>query len=105
MRCSSWPSISRSVIICASSCRPIDSRSAVWALIVMAWSKSTTSRIDFSAFHTTQKMMASTFTGTVSRVSADSAVTSVTRTRWSTYWLIWSITGMMKNKPGPRRPT
>ena len=48
--------------------------------------------------------MASTFTGTVSRVSADSALTSVTRTRWSTYWLIESITGMMKNIPGPRRP-
>ncbi len=29
--------------------------------------------MDFSAFHTTQKTMASTLTGTVSRVSVDSA--------------------------------
>ena len=43
--------------------------------------KSSTSRIAFSAFQTTQKTIASTFTGTVSRVSADSAVTSVTRIR------------------------
>ena len=33
MRCSSRPSVSRSVIICASSWRPIDSRSAVCALM------------------------------------------------------------------------
>ena len=36
IRCNSWPSVSRSVIICASLCRPIDSRSAVWALSVTA---------------------------------------------------------------------
>ena len=84
MRCSSRPNVSRSVIICARSCRPIDSRSAVCALIVIASLKLTTSRIDFSAFHTIQNTMASTFTGTVSRVSADSAFTSTTRTRWST---------------------
>ena len=60
--------------------------------------------MDFSAFHTIQKTMASTFTGTVSRVRADSAFTSATRTRWSTYWLIESITGMIKKIPGPRRP-
>ena len=84
MRCSSWPSISRSATIWASSWRPMDSRSAVCALRAMAWSKSCTSRMDFSAFHTSQKTMASTFTGTVSRVSVDSAETLVTRTRWST---------------------
>jgi hypothetical protein len=59
----------------------MDSRSPVWALMVMACTKSSTSRIDFSAFHTIQKTMASTFTGTVSRVSVDSAVTLATRTR------------------------
>ena len=36
---------------------------------------------DFSAFQTIQKKMASTFTGTVSRVSVDSAVTLATRMR------------------------
>ena len=40
-----------------------------------------TSRIDFSALHTSQNTMASTLTGTVSRVSADSARTSAVRTR------------------------
>ena len=59
----------------------MDSRSAVCALRVMAPMKSSTSRMDFSAFHTTQNTMASTFTGTVSRVRADSAVTLATRTR------------------------
>jgi hypothetical protein len=68
MRCNSPPSVSRSVIICARSCRPIDSRSAVWALNPMASLKSATSRMDFSAFHTSQNTMASTFTGTASRV-------------------------------------
>jgi len=69
------------VIICASSCRPIDSRSPVCADMLMACTKSSTSRIDFSAFHTIQNTIASTFTGTVSRVSVDSAVTLATRTR------------------------
>ena len=41
---------------------------------MMASLKLTTSRIDFSAFHTIQNTMASTFTGTVSRVRADSAL-------------------------------
>ena len=56
----------------------------VCALSMMACVKSCTSRIDFSAFHTIQNTMASTFTGTVSRVSVDSADTLATRTRWST---------------------
>ena len=51
------------------------------ALMVMAAMKLSTSSIDFSTFHTTQKTMASTFTGTVSRVSVDSAETLATRTR------------------------
>src|SRR5207302_1038931 len=55
--------------------------SAVCALKPIASSKFCTSRIDFSAFHTSQKITASTFTGTVSRVSVDSAVTLATRTR------------------------
>ena len=59
----------------------MDSRSAVCALSWMASTKLSTSRMDFSAFHTTQNTMASTFTGTVSRVSVDSAVTLATRTR------------------------
>jgi hypothetical protein len=70
--------------IWCNSWRPIDSRSAVCALSPMACAKSCTSRIDFSAFHTIQNTMASTFTGTVSRVSVDSADTLATRTRWST---------------------
>ena len=45
--------------------------------------------------------MASTFTGTVSRVSAVSARTSVTRMRWSTYSLTESTIGMTWNQPGP----
>ena len=48
--------------------------------------------------------MASTFTGTVSRVSVDSADTFATRTRWSTYRLSVSTTGIMWNSPGPRSP-
>jgi len=83
----------------------MDSRSAVCALSVIAAMKSSTSRIDFSAFHTTQKTMASTLTGTVSRVSADSALTLATRTRWSTKRLRESTMGIMWNMPGPRRPT
>ena len=71
--CSSRPRVSRSVIIWASWWRPIDSRRAVCELRVMAWVKSSTSRMDFSAFQTSQKMMASTLTGTVSRVRVDSA--------------------------------
>ena len=59
----------------------MDSRSAVCALSAIAAVKSSTSRMHFSAFQTTQNTMASTFTGTVSRVNADSAVTSVTRIR------------------------
>ena len=35
-------------------------------------------------------------------VSADSAVTSVTRMRWSTYLVVVSMTGMTWNIPGPR---
>ena len=61
---------------------------------MIACTKSCTSRIDFSAFHTIQKTIASTFTGTVSRVSVDSAVTFVTRTRWSTQRLSVSMMGM-----------
>ena len=52
--------------------------------MLMASTKFSTSRIDFSAFHTSQNTMASTLTGTVSRVSVDSAETLATRTRWST---------------------
>ena len=48
-----------------------------------------------------QKTMASTFTGTVSRVRADSAVTSETRTRWSTRCEMTSTTGMRTKRPGP----
>jgi len=73
--------VSRSVIIWASSWRPMDSRRAVCALMLMASMKFSTSRMDFSAFQTIQKTMASTFTGTVSRVSVDSAETLATRTR------------------------
>ncbi len=73
--------------------------------MVMASMKFSTSRIDFSAFHTSQNTMASTFTGTVSRVSVDSAETLATRTRWSTYALRVSTMGMMWKIPGPRRPT
>src|ERR1022692_4274638 len=67
IRCSSRPMVSRSVIICASSWRPIDSRSAVCALMVMASMKFSTSRIDFSAFQTSQKTMASTFRDGIAR--------------------------------------
>ncbi len=49
----------------------------------------------FSAFHTTQNRMASTFTGTVSLVRVDSALTLLTRTRWSTNRLRLSTTGKM----------
>ena len=73
----------------------MDSRNAVWALNVMAWEKSWTSRMAFSAFHTIQNTIASTFTGTVSRVRVDSAETLATRTRWSTYRLSESTTGIM----------
>ena len=59
----------------------------------MASMKFSTSRMDFSAFHTIQNTMASTFTGTVSRVSVDSAETLATRTRWSTYGLSVSTIG------------
>ena len=48
---------------------------------LMASTKFSTSRMDFSAFQTIQKTMASTLTGTVSRVSVDSAETLATRTR------------------------
>src|SRR6266700_1564244 len=67
--------------------------------------KFSTSRIAFSGFHTSQKTMASTLTGTVSRLRVDSALTPLTRTRWSTKGLSVSITGTMWNNPGPRRPT
>lgn len=49
------------MFLCASSWRPIDSLSAVCALRVMASMKSATSRIDFSAFQTSQNTIASTF--------------------------------------------
>ena len=79
--CNSRPSDSRSVTMSVSMCRPIDSRSPVCALSWIAETKSCTSRIDFSAFHTSQNTIASTNTGTASRVSVDSAFTSVTRMR------------------------
>ena len=60
------------------------SRRPVWAERVTASSKSSTSSTLFSASQTIQKAMASTLTGTVSRVRVVSALKSVTRIRWST---------------------
>ena len=77
-RRSRWDSIS------ASSCLPMASRSPVWADSDTAASKSATSSTAFWASHTIQKAMASTLTGTVSRVRVVSAEKSVTRMRWST---------------------
>ena len=82
----------------------MDSRSAVWALRMIASPKFCTSSRHFSAFQTTQKTIASTLTGTVSRVNADSALTSETRTRWSTDRVIVSMSGMTWKEPGPFSP-
>ena len=68
----------------ASSCLPIASRRPVCAESVTASTKSSTSSTDFSASQTIQNAIASTLTGTVSRVSVISALKSVTRMRWST---------------------
>ena len=81
---------------------PIISRSEVCATRSMAWRKSVISSAAFCASCTRQKMMASTLTGTVSLVSACSALKAVVWMRWSMTWATLSRIGKMKNRPGPR---
>jgi len=57
-----------------------------------------------SASCTRQKTMASTFTGTVSRVRACSALKAVVWMRSSITIATRSITGMIQNRPGPLTP-
>ena len=59
----------------------------------------------FCASWTFQKMIASTLTGTVSRVSACSALKAVVWMRSSITATTLSITGMMRKSPGPFTPS
>ena len=72
---------------------------------LMASMKFSTSRIDFSAFQTIQKTMASTLTGTVSRVSVDSAETLCDAHALVDVAAQRLNTGHDEEQPGPRSPT